>query len=199
MQEQKASKGVSRVKRIGIRNIIWLSLFGVLMLAVAITWLWPYRTLPTASWRDANSTLPWENESLKVEDVKGHWANATGNERMMLRAAYYPVAEIELGDSQGSGMLYITFSDSRGRQAGDTINLTYENGSFHPRHEVNISAEGKKARVFVETGYEQDSEFELHLFDASSPLWRINLQYRPEGAYDVQPMGFVTIPAKRAQ
>ncbi len=196
MQEQNESKAPSLVARIGLKNIIWLGIFAALTLAAATTWLWPHRTLPTATWREDNSTLPWKSESLTIESVTGYWKSAAGNERMMLRTAYYPVAEIELGESQGSGMLYITFTDSNDRQTGDTINLYYDKGNFRPRQEVNISAEGNKARVFIEAGYDKDSEFALLQFDESMPLWRINLSCRPEGAHDVQPVGSVTIPAR---
>ncbi len=195
MQEQQATQAPSFLARVGLRNAIWLGIFATAMLAAAITWLWPYRTLPTATGREANSTLPWKTDSIRVEKVTGHWNSATGNERMMLRSAYYPVAEIELGESEGSGMLYIIFTDNRGRQAGDTITLYYNKGTFVPRTESNISIEGNKARVYVETGYDGDSDFELHRIDESDPLWRINLRYRPEGTSDVLPMGYVTIPA----
>ncbi len=196
MQEQNESKSPSLVARIGIRNLIWLGIFGALLLAVATTWLWSYRTLPTATWRELNDTLPWTSEGLRVESVKGQWKSAAGNERMMLRTAYYPEAEIELGESEGSGMLYIIFTDSNGRQAGDTISLYYNKGVFNTRKELNIDAEGNKARVFVEAGYDDESYFTLHQIDESSPLWRVNLRLRPEGAHNMRHMGCVTIPVE---
>ncbi len=196
MQEQNESKAPSLVARLGTKNLIWLGVFVVMMLAVATTWLWPHRTLPTSSWRDANSTLPWQNDGLKVKELTGYWKSSAGNERMMLRTAYYPVAEIELGECDGSGMLYISFTDSNDRQTGDAINLYYEKGNFRPRQEVNIMTEGNKARVFIEAGYDKRCDFELHQFDESTPLWRVQLACRPEGARDVQPLGSVTIPAE---
>ncbi len=196
MQEQKASKARNLVARIGLWNIIWMGLFSILILAVALIWLCPYSSLPTATGRNAHSTLPWEGGKLRVENVEGYWASSDGNERMMLRTAYYPVAEVTLGESQGSGMLYLHFEDERGRRAGDTITLTYENGQFNSRREMNITAEGSKARVFVETGFVQKSAFELHCCDAGSPLWRIHLSHRPTGDYHVEDLGSVTIPAK---
>ncbi len=199
MQEQKASKATSIIARIGLKNIVGISIFTALMLAVAVTWLAPYNSLPTATWRVANDTLPWRNDSLRVENVTGHWESAAGNARMMLRTAYYPVADIELGESEGSGMLYVRFTDEKGHQAGDTINLYYNKGSFHPRQEVNITAEGTRARVFVEAGYDKESDFKLHQLDESIPLWRIEILYRPDGDADMKPMGSVTISAELEQ
>ncbi len=196
MQEQNESETPSLVARLGLWNIIGVAAFGVMMLTVAITWLWPYHSLPTATGREMNSDFPWEKESIAVENVQGYWKSSAGDARMMLRATCYPVAEIELGETEGSGMLYIVFTDSSGRQAGDTINLYYNKGKFNTRKEVNIEAEGNKARVFVETGYDDESYFRLHQIDESSALWRINLRYRPEGAYDVKSVGDVTIPAE---
>ncbi len=196
MQEQKASKATSVVARMGMGNIIWSGLLVILLLTAAGIWLRPYGDLATATWREADSTLPWEAEGLRVEKVRGYWESSEGNTRMALRAACYPVAEIELGEAQGSGMLYITFTDENTHQAGDTINLYYDKGQFRPRHELNIVAEGNKARVFVEAGYDRASEFELHQHDESSPLWRVNIFYRPEGSVDMRPVGSETIPAR---
>ncbi len=195
MQDQKASKTAVLLAQFGTRNVISLIIFCLLLLAVALIWLWPSRSLPTSTWRDANSTLPWRNESVCVEKVKGAWVNSAGDERMALRTACYPVADIELGEAGGSGMLYITFIDERGHQAGDTLSLHYDKGQFLPRREPNMEAEGNKARVFIETGYETLKDFELHQYDEHSPLWRVRLHYRPEGAAEMSPLGFETIPA----
>ncbi len=199
MQEQNESKVPSFAARLGARNIICLSVFGILMLAAALAWLLPHAALRTATWREADNTLPWKSGSLVVKSLKGHWESSAGNERMMLRTAFYPVADIELGEAEGSGMLYINFTDSNGRQAGDTISLYYNKGAFNPRDEQNIKAEGNKARVHIETGYDREDEFRLHQLDESSDLWRISLHFRPEGAYDMQPMGYITIPAELGQ
>ncbi len=196
MHEQNASEAPTRTSRRSLGNIIWLSLFAALMLAAALVWLWPHSSLPTATGREVHSGLPWKHDSVQVKTVKGHWASAAGDERLSLRTAYYPVAEVELGDSSGSGMLYIMFMDDKRQQAGDTISLYYEKGSFRHRKELNIHAEGSKAHVFIETGYGKKTDFELHQVDESAPLWRIRLLYRPDGAADMQPLGFVTIPAK---
>ncbi len=195
MQEQEASKAPSRVARLGLWNIFWMVVCAALLLVAALAWLWPYHTLHTSTWREANSTLPWVGPGLTVKEVKGHWESSQGNERMMLRAVYYPVAEIELGQFQGSGMLYVSFTDGGGHQVGDTISLSYADGAFRPRTDVNIHTEGGKARVFIETGYENRSDFDLHMLDEYSPLWRVLIHHRPEGQYDVFPVGYVTIPA----
>ncbi len=199
MQEQNASKATSFLKRFGVGNLVGTLIFGALMLAAALIWLLPYSTLPTASWREVNDNLPWEKDGLCLEEVRGCWLSSSGHERMALRAACYPVAELELGEAEGSGMLYVRFIDSNGRQAGDTIALSYSKGQFLPRQEVNIQAEGKKARVFVETGYDEEGAFRLHQLDESIPLWRVSVFCRPEGTQDMQPMGYVTIPARLQQ
>ncbi len=204
MQAQKASKTAQWVARIGRRNLIWGLIFAALMLTAALVWLLPYRHLPTASWRNADIDLPWETDSIIVEELRCHWQSSAGNERMELRASHYPVANIRLGEeSRGSGMLYVRFTDSDGRPAGDTLYLYYENGNFKQREEVNIRAGGKEARVYVEEGFavrargkRRLNDFNLHCADEHSPLWRVTLSYRPEGAAKPLPLGFATIPAE---
>ncbi len=195
MQEQKASKATSLLARFGIWNVIWLGICGAMVLVAAFAWLWPYRTLSTASWREANSTLPWTAPGIVVQDFSGMWKSSAGNERMMLRATYYPAANIELGSTQGDGLLYIRFTNGNGHQLGDTISLPYKNGAFQPRHEVNIRAEGSKAHVYVEAGFESKQDFELHTLDESAPLWRAHLYFRPDGDTSLHALGSVTIPA----
>ncbi len=195
MHEQKASKAARFVARIGIWNLVWMGLFGVLLLVAALIWLLPYNSLPTATWRNSNSTLPWEQDGLRVEKLCGHWESAAGNERMMLRVACYPAAELELGEAEGSGMLYLFFTDDKGHQAGDTITVWYDKGQFRPRKEVNIEAAGNRLRVFVEAGFEKMNDYELHLHDESRPLWRVWVHHRPEGTAEMKLLGYETIPA----
>ncbi len=196
MQEQKASKPATFVARFGLANIIWSSVCAALLLAAALVWLLPYASLPTATGRTADDTLPWEAPTLRVEKVSGCWMRSEGNARMQLRAAFYPEAVIELGDATGSGRLYVRFTDSNGHQSGDTITLSYKDGAFLPRREVNISAEGRAARVFVEAGFETENEFRLHEVSESEQLWRVNLSCLPQGESDIRPLGSITIPAE---
>ncbi len=168
----------------------------VLLLAAGFVWLWHYRNLPTSTWREVNDTLPWKGASLTVEELQGQWRSSAGHARMELRAAYYPVAKLRLGECQGSGMLYLRFTDSSGRQAGDIISLQYRDGAFVPRTASNINAAGKEAEVHVETGFEDKDAFILHQLNEHTALWRIAVAYMPEGNTSTALLGFVTIPAE---
>ncbi len=196
MQEQNASKALSPIRRFGVKNSLWSSTAAALLLGAALVWLVPHCSLPTASWRDARSTLPWDAPTLRVEEVKGVWKSSKGHARMELRAAYYPVAEIGLGEAQGAGMLYVRFTDPAGHQVGDTINLHYKDGAFLPREDVNIHAAGAKATAFIEAGYDKETDFHLHEVDENSPLWRVKLFNRGEGEAEMHELGSVTIPAE---
>ncbi len=197
MQAQNASKTRQFIARIGLRNLIWGGIFAGLLLTAAAIWLWSYRDLPTATGREANDTLPWQTGSLTVEEVRGHWRSSEGHARMELRAALYPVARLTLGEGQGSGMLYVRFTDSAGKQAGDIISLPYRDGSFVPRTESNINASGKTAEVYVEAGFESKDYFTLHQINEHSALWRIQVACMPEGTSTPRLLGFVTIPAEQ--
>ncbi len=196
MQEQKASARASLITRFGVKNTIWTALCATLLLVAAILWLVPYASLPTASWRDFHHGLPWKSPTLRVNKVDACWKSSAGHKRMELRAAYYPTVAIELGVSQGSGLLNVRFTTGTGVQLGDTINLHYKDGAFMQREEVNIRTEGNKAELFVEAGYERTTDFHLHVLDEASPLWRVNLFNRAEGESEMQLLGSVTIPAK---
>ncbi len=194
MQAQQASKTRQFIARLGRRNLIWGGIFGVLMLAGTVTWLWSYRGLPTASGRMANASLPWERGPVTIEELTGCWRSSKGNARMELRAAYYPAATITLGEVQGNGMLYVRFTDSNGRQMGDILSLPYRDGAFVPRNELNIHAEGRKAEVHIEAGLNSKDELTLMQLNENLPLWRVALACLPEGADQSILLGFVTIP-----
>ncbi len=196
MQAPKASKTKKFIARIGLRNIIWGGIFAGLLLSACAVWLWPYRKLPTATWREANNTLPWQNAGLVVDDLRAFWRSSKGHERMELRAAYYPVAKLQLGECEGSGMLYVRFTDSSGRQAGDILSLRYRDGAFVPQVSTNINAAGKEAELHVETGFSDRDYFTLHRLKQHEPLWRVTVACMPDGTPAPALLGFVTIPAE---
>ncbi len=192
-------KSVSNiVTRLGKANVIWGAVFFALMLVAALIWLCPYSSLTTSTWRQTNDGLPWEMDGVTVKHVNGHWQSAGDNERMRLRAAYYPVAEIELGSGDGSGVLYARFHNSHGHPVGDSLPLPYKNGAFVPRDEINIKASGSKATVFIEQGYETAVDFRQHVLDEKTPLWSVHFRCRPEGEPEPVRLGEADIPAEES-
>lgn len=194
MQERDAQERGKGIGKPGKKNIFWMSLCLILLLMAFGAGLYAYRNLPTSQWREVVSpSLPWQGDGIRVESIDSHWRNSRGHARMELRAAYYPIAHIRLGESSGKGSLLIRFIDSNGDQVGDHISLSYESGHFLPVHDLNITAEGKEAEVFVESGFQDRDEFTLHLLTESTPLWRVIVWNRPEGSPEERFVGYVSV------
>ncbi len=194
MQKSDAQEKMGIVSRLGTKNILWMSVSLVLLLTALGAGLYAYRNLPTSRWREVISpTLPWQGEGIQVQDINAHWRNSQGHARMELRAAYYPVANIRLGEGTGSGTLLIRFVDSSGDQVGDPISLPYEGGNFLPTRDHNIRAEGKEAEIFVESGFPSRDDFALHRLTETSPLWRVILWNRPADAPEERFVGYISV------
>ena len=91
------------LKKIGIMNLIWLTMFAGMVLVVLAAVVYTYRKVPTAHWRESGNELPLKAVDLSIEDFKARWNNAKGNARLELRTKYYPSASIELGNGNGNG------------------------------------------------------------------------------------------------
>lgn len=193
MQEQKAETKVGLLKKIGIMNLIWWTMFVGIVLVVLVAVAYTYRKVPTAHWRESGDKLPMRAVELSIEDFKASWHNAKGNARLELRTSYYPSATITLGNGTGRGMLMVKFVDKRHVQHGAVIVIPYRDGQFVPQNDFNLKAEGKTAEVLLEGGYKDIHEYRLHQLTEEEPLWRAQLFQRPLGAQQTYYLGYTTI------
>lgn len=194
MQEQKASKSVLFVERLGRANLIWVSVSCALLLGALVMGMRLYKDLPTAQWRQSATPLPWQAQGISVTRAEGRWQSSKGNPRMELRALYYPLARIEIGELQGSGSLLIRFTDSNGLVRGGAISIPYANGALVDRRESNVKIQGKSIDAYAETGFASKEEALLHNLSEQSALWRFSIWIRPEGSEDEQFVGYACIP-----
>ncbi len=164
-----------------------------MLLGLAAGGVYLYKDIPTAHGRINNVPTPWGGAAVVVTEAKATWKSSVGNARMELRAAYYPVLQLQLGGGEGSGHLLVRFADASGAQKGETIVLPYEKGHFLPAREVNVHAEGNNATAHVELGFHTQDEYLVHKFTESAPLWRVVVTYRPSGSYDEQYLGYTSV------
>ena len=193
MQEQNAESKVGLLKKNGLMNLIWLTMFAGMVLVVLAAVAYTYRKVPTAHWRESGNKLPLRAVDLSIEDFKARWNNAKGNARLELRTNYYPSATITLGNGNGSGMLMVKFVDKRYEQHGAVIAIPYKDGQFVSQNDFNLKAEGKAAEVLLEYGYKDTNEYRLHQLTEEEPLWRAQLFQRPAGAQQTYYLGYTTI------
>ncbi len=193
MQEQNAESKVGLLKKIGLMNLIWLTMFAGMVLVVLAAVAYTYRKVRTAHWRESGDKLPLRAVELSIEDFKARWNNAKGNARLELRTNYYPSATITLGNGNGSGMLMVKFVDKRYEQHGAVIAIPYKDGQFVSQNDFNLKAEGKTAEVLLEHGYKDTNEYRLHQLTEEEPLWRAQLFQRPAGAQQTYFLGYTTI------
>ena len=193
MQEQNEESKVGLLKKIGIMNLIWLTMFAGMVLVVLATVGYTYRKIPTAHWRESGDKLPLKAIELSIDDFKARWNNAKGNARLELRTKYYPSVDIKLGNGTGSGMLLVQFIDKRFEQQGVIIGIPYKDGQFVPQNDFNLKAEGKTASVLLESGFNNPDDYRLHQLTESEPLWRAQLYQRPAGSQQTYNLGYTTI------
>lgn len=193
MQEQNAETKAGLLKKIGIMNLIWLTMFAGIVLVVLAAVAYTYRNIPTAHWRESGDKLPLKAVDLSVDDFKARWNNSKGNERLELRTKYYPSVNITLGEGSGSGMLLVKFVDKRNEQHGAVTAIPYKDGQFVPQNDFNLKAEGKKAELLLEHGFNDTNEYRLHQLTEEEPLWRAQLFQRPLGAQQTFYLGYTTI------
>ena len=174
-----------------------LRFFPLLALATAAVLLglcaWFIHGLPSYTGRDASDALPWQGEGICMRSAEAYWKSSQGDERMMLRTAYYPEARLGLGETPGSGFLLLSFRDTWGREVGDPIRLPYAHGQFEPRDQSALQAHEGQATVRLEVGYGSDSEMQAHLINPKETLWTLEVKLCPEGAAEARPWHTICI------
>ena len=196
MQEQKASKIGKLIRRIGIWNLVFLILFGgVLVVALGVA-VYSSRNIPTSEWRETERYYRRGGaENIELQNIETGWKSSKGNARLELRTAYYPSAKLTIAGGKSSGRLLIRFQDSRNQQQGDTLSLSYRDGKFVPRKDVDIQAENNTATVLLERGFVDDDSYLLHCLNEEEPLWRVYVWQQPEGTKNAYLLGYRTITA----
>lgn len=140
-----------------------------------------------------SSELPWTGDGLTVTQLRGWWKSAKGDDRMTLRSNLYPIAQVKLGECDGSGLLVMTFHDDIGRQIGDPIHLPYNKGQFAPQSSAWLRAEGDSATARIEVGFDNEDGLLLQQLQTDTPLWRVRLRYRAEGERGLRHLGTVAV------
>ncbi len=189
-QEPEKKKNAPRFK---LSNLIWGSIFAIILLASAATGIYLYKGIHTSHWRMSSVKLPWKATNMTIKNATAFWRNSQGHARMELRAAYYPVLQFQLGECTGSGHIIIRFADASGIQKGESISLAYENGLFRTTADTNVKAKAEHAEVFVETGFASADQYTVHKLTETAPLWKVALWNRPAGSYDEQFLGFTGV------
>lgn len=171
-----------------------LGLLLILLAVIAVGWFAFH--VPGHPWRQNDKALPWQGEGITVSEIKVRWRSSEGNERMALRAAYYPEAEIKLAQCTGSGSLQVIFKDAAGHQVGSSCRLAYRDGAFVQVADEDIQAGGMEAACHIETGFKDKDSYLLHQLSMDEPLWKVEVYNVPSATYEVEPLGHTTIPAQ---
>lgn len=179
MQAQKAKIWWGIVKKVGVKNLIWMTLFSGLVVMVLGAVFYTYRHIPVAHWREYGSELPIKGLGIEITDLEATWKSSAGNSRLELRTAYYPEVRLTLGNSTGSGIIILRFIDSRRIEKGSPIMLRYSDGGFQTINDLDRKAEGKNAMVLLERGFTNPHDYRLHQLTEEEPLWRVQIFQRP--------------------
>lgn len=164
-----------------------------MLLGLAGFGVYIYKGIPTSQGRFICTPTPWGGNGVVVSNATAAWQSSVGNARMELRAAYYPVLQLQLGGGDGRGHLLVRFADASGVQKGETVVIAYEKGQFLPNQDINVCTEGNKASAHVELGFLSQDDYLVHKFTESSPLWRVVVTNRPDGSFDEQYMGYTSV------
>lgn len=182
MQEQDQEKP----EKTGWKKGIWSWVALLLLAAGVLAFCLAYRNLPCSSWRDASKTLPWEAAGVSIEKAEACWKASAGDARMAIRSYNFPVFRMELGEALGKGHLVVHFRNGQGVQMGDRVFISYADGKFIPRKGNSMEVTEKEATVRLEDGFLSQDDYILHQFNQDDSLWRVVVEYRPEGGEMVE-------------
>ena len=191
--ENKENENVTEVKkglikRMGILNILFGTLFFVTMIAIAGALAYQYRNIPTSKWGHHSTKTPWVGEDIIVTNIKCGWARLPlpPGTRKDAQYFYTPYIGVELGDCSGSGVMVFTFKNEEGRKMGSEMQLRYKNGQFIPMDKTFYKSDGKNAFIYfgeeavkVE-GYNSLHEYERHFMDVKGTLRKFEVSYISE-------------------
>lgn len=167
-------------KQSGLKDKIWGGI-ALLILAVGVIAFWStFNKLPHAKWRNEFTPLSWKAAGVCIDEAEAFWKASAGDARMELRSYNYPVCRLELDDAEGRGTVSVRFLNGNGVQMGDRIYIEYQDGKFIPRTNNSMQVTETEATVRLEDGFLTKDEYLLHQFDEKAPLWRAEVECRPE-------------------
>lgn len=207
-QNERATKK-SIIRRMGIVNIIFGTLFFATLVAVAGAFAYQYRNIPTGKWGHYCDKLPWVGENIIVQNVKCGWVKLQlpDNTRKDSQFFYTPYIGIELGECNGDGIMYFTYKNEEGRKTGNDMQIRYKNGQFIPTNKTFCKSDGKIAFIYfgeeavkVES-YKSLEEYERHFMDVRGALKKFVVSYQTDADLQqensrLRPLGQSTVPKR---
>lgn len=188
MKDQEQEKP----KKAGWKDKVWGGV-ALLILVLGALGFWSiYNKLPHAEWRNEFKPLSWEAGGVCIDEAEAYWKASAGDPRMELRSYCFPVCRLALDEAEGSGQVTVRFLNAQGVQMGDRVYLPYENGKFMPRQSNSMQVTETEATVRLEDGFLSKDEYTLHQFSQDAPLWRVEVDCRPQGG-EPAPLGYISI------
>ena len=188
MQDQEQAKA----KKTGWKSKVW-GISAILILVAGIVSFWGMISkLPHAEWRNEFKPLSWKAAGVRIGKAEAFWKASAGDARMELRAYSFPVCRLELDEAEGSGHVTVRFLSGEGVQMGDRVYLQYKDGKFTPRQSNSMQVTETEATVRLEDGFLTADEYTLHQFDQDAPLWRVEVDCRPQGG-ETHPHGHLSV------
>lgn len=188
MQDRQPEKQ----KKLSAKDKIWGGI-SLLILAVAVIAFWcVFKKLPHAEWRNEFTPLSWKAAGVCIDEAEAYWKASAGDTRMELRSYNYPVCRLELDAAEGRGSVSVRFLNGNGVQMGDRVYIQYQDGKFIPRQNNSMQVTENEATVRLEDGFLTKDEYTLHQFNENDPLWRVEIDCRPENG-ETQRLGHLSV------
>lgn len=188
MQDQEPEKP----QRTGLKDKIWGSIALLILVAGGSSFWYTIHKLPRAEWRNEYTPLAWESAGVRISEAEAYWKASAGDARMELRSYNYPVCRIKLDKAEGNGHVTIRFINGQGVQMGDRVYISYKDGKFGTRESNSMNVTETEAQVRLEDGFLTKDEYTLHQFDEYAPLWKVEIDCRPENG-EPQRLGHLSI------
>lgn len=179
-------------KRTGWKNKAWAIVALLILVGGIVGFRATIIKLPHAEWRNEFKPLSWKAAGVCIDDAEAFWKASAGDARMELRSYSFPVCRLELDEAEGSGYVTVRFFSGEGVQMGDRVYIEYRDGKFIPRENNSMQVTEMEATVRLEDGFLTKDEYTLHQFNQDAPLWRVEVDCRPEGG-EPHPLGHLSV------
>lgn len=208
MHEEKTEKTETKMgllKKIGVVNLVFITLFvGALLLSAAAV-AYMYRNIPTHNNGEHMKELPWKGEDVIIREAEFGWADVSDNDWMVMNGIKHtPFVSLNIEGTTGSGTLYIRFLNSDGYYTGPATTVQYKDGTFETIDRRYYHASGTQATAYaypVFTGtniISANDQFIQHFNDERSKHWQAEISYLPANSDSKRPipLGYSTIQKK---
>lgn len=202
MQEKNTEKKKGLLKKIGILNLIFITLFAGSLLAGAAVVAYMYRNIPTHTNGEHMKELPWTGNEIVIRNIECGWADVSEREWMVMKGVTHtPFVNINIDGSTGSGTLYVKFRNSDGYYCGEVSAIQYRNGVFENIDRQYYQASGTQATAYAVNVFKgtnivsETGQFLQHFNNARSKHWKVEISYLPENSDSKKPypLGYSTI------